>query len=162
MTNLSVEERFWARVNKSDECWNWTGKPRNSGYGFLYMLPPGGTKKKQYQAHRLSYELAKGPIPEGMSIDHICHNRMCVNPDHLRPVTHKQNHENRKGASSASRSGVRGVRWRPGKNKWVAEVRHSGKQHYAGSYDSLAEAEAAVIAKRNELFTHNDLDRQAA
>jgi hypothetical protein len=57
-------------------------------------------------------------------------------------------------------SGVRGVYWEEERNCWVARVGHHGVRLSAGRFATLADAEAAVIAKRNELFTHNDADRQ--
>jgi hypothetical protein len=81
----------------------------------------------------------------------------CVNPEHLRPVTQKQNVENRPGLAANNTSGVTGVYWH--RNRWMAEVKHNGSKHYVGRFTDIAEAEAAVIAKRNELFTHNDIDR---
>jgi hypothetical protein len=70
-------------------CWLWLGNiggiPRYP-YGVFYCR---GTKT--VYAHRLSYELHKGPIPEGLEIDHLCRNPLCVNPDHLEAVTHAEN-----------------------------------------------------------------------
>jgi hypothetical protein len=94
-----------------------------------------------------------------MVIDHTCHNRRCVNPDHLRTVTHKQNQENRSGAQPNSTSGVRGVTWMSREKRWVSQVSHNGKQYVGGYFKTIAEAEASVIALRNKLFTHNDMDR---
>jgi len=112
-------------------------------------------------AHRISYELANGPIPDGMQVDHICLNPACVKPEHLRLATQKQNNEHRAGLPITNTSGVRGVSrgWR---GKWRASVGHYGGRHYLGHFATMQEAEAAVIAKRLELFTHNDLDRKAS
>jgi hypothetical protein len=151
----TVEERFWAKVEKSDNCWNWTAH-LVYGYGKLRV------GNQMVSAHRISYEMANGPIPEGMLIDHICHNRACVNPDHLRPVTHKQNLENRAGAMPTNATGVRGVSWHKQGRCFHARVTHNQVEYQVGLFSSLAEAEAAVIAKRNELFTHNVLDRIAS
>lgn len=78
--------RFWARVDKNGPggCWLWTGAMKN-GYGSARVA--GRTQV----AHRLTWELAQGPIPEGMHIDHLCRVRACVNPDHLEPVTVAEN-----------------------------------------------------------------------
>lgn len=92
-----------------------------------------------------------------MVLDHTCFNPSCVNPEHLRPVTRKQNQENRSRAIGGS--GVRGVTWCKRKLKWKAQVRHSGKNYHAGYFTDLADAERAATAKRMELFTHNDRDR---
>lgn len=88
-----------------------------------------------------------------MQVDHICHNHACVNLSHLRLVTNKQNSEHRAGPYSNSTTGVRGIT-RNGA-KWRARVGHNYRKHFVGDFDSLEEAEAAVISKRNELFTHN-------
>jgi hypothetical protein len=103
-------------------------------------------------AHRVSYELANGPIPTGVVIDHVCHTPSCVRPDHLRPATTKQNMEHRKGPTATNRSsGVRGV-YKAGKG-WGASLRHHGKDYFFGVFDTIAEAEAAVIAGRKAMFT---------
>ena len=145
-------ERFWSHVKKSRGCWKWQARS-SSGYGMFSL------NGKSRGAHRASFALANGPIPDGLYVDHICHNTMCVRPSHLRLVTPKQNQENRLGASARNASGVRGVRWIESRGAWRARVGHDGKTFHAGYHATIEEAEAAVIAKRNELFTHNDLDR---
>ena len=145
--------RFWSRVEKTATCWNWTGLKTDEGYGAFYI------RRTHLQAHRYAWELVNGPIPEGAVIDHRCLNEGCVNPDHLRPSTIKQNNENRRGAMRHSRTGVRGVTWREDMGKFVANVRHHKVRYYLGTFATLAEADVAAIAKRNELFTHNELDR---
>lgn len=154
----TVEERFWKKVDKTASCWNWTAAKNYLGYGSFST----GTSQS-CQAHRYSYELAKGPIPEGLVIDHKCHNPSCVNPDHLRAVTQKQNMEHRRGAQKNNKSsGVLGVTFYKARNNWIGNVTHNKKNHFVGYFETLEEAEAAVIAKRLELFTHNDIDRRAA
>lgn len=68
-------------------CWLWTGATRG-GYGRIKM---GGRKGEFATAHRLSFELHRGPIPNGLVLDHLCRNRSCVNPHHLEPVTAEEN-----------------------------------------------------------------------
>ena len=75
------EERFWSNVEKTETCWLWTGYTDSDGYG-RYGAP---------KAYRVAYELAKGAIPEGLEIDHLCRVRHCVNPDHLEAVTREEN-----------------------------------------------------------------------
>ena len=147
--------RFLAKVNVTDECWNWVGATSRSGHGG-HLQGNFHLHGRTFLAHRASYELFVGAIPLGMQIDHRCHNSLCVRPEHLRPVTQKQNQENRRGASG--QSGIRGVDlFRNG--RWRARVHHDKKLYHLGYFDTSEEAEAAVIAKRRELFTHNDKDR---
>lgn len=156
MRSLSVEQRFNQKVKKTDSCWNWTGAKGKHGYGEIRI------DRTNNLAHRVSYEMHIGPIPAGMEIDHMCHNRGCVNPAHLRVTTNKQNGENHQGATRASSSGIRGVYQlrRVRRAKWSAAVQHHGTTYRLGVFNSPEEAELAVIAKRNELFTHNDIDRR--
>lgn len=151
-----IETRFWPKVDKTDGCWNWTGTIDNHGYGQIFDAG------KRHKAHRVSYELAMGSIPSGKMIDHLCHNRACVNPDHLQVVTNKLNLENRRGANRNNTSGVRGVSWHKGAGKWSVSVMHERKSHYAGLFTDLAEAEAAATALRSLLFTNNLADRRSA
>lgn len=150
-----VEDRFWAKVEKTDTCWNWTAARESGGYGVFRILGV------LLQAHRWSYQQSNGEIPSGLAIDHTCYNRACVNPDHLRLATNKQNAENFSGLDSNNTSGVRGVSWNKQCRKWQAYVKHNGKRYHVGLFADIKDAEAAVKAKRNELFTHNDLDRVA-
>ncbi len=81
--------RFWAKVGVSteDSCWWWNGYVNRKGYGRFHVSVEAGA----VQAHRFSYELRHGSIPAGMTLDHLCRNRACVNPDHLEPVTNRAN-----------------------------------------------------------------------
>ena len=150
---------FWSRVDKTGECWTWTGRLTDKGYGLARYTING--KRHGIRAHRLAYELEHGTVDPDMQVDHLCHHRSCVRPSHLRVATHKQNQENLAGAQSRNPSGVRGVSWYARKNQWMGSVRHNKKLYHVGYFTSIAEAEHAVIAKRNQLFTHNELDRVA-
>jgi hypothetical protein len=70
-------------------CWLWAGYADKLDYGILSVIR--GDKWKHIYAHRLSYELLRGPIPAGLDLDHKCRVHCCVNPDHLEPVTRKEN-----------------------------------------------------------------------
>ena len=83
---LVVEGKFI----RSDGCWEWTAWKNPKGYGCLSLPKPGGGQTKHF-AHRVLFELYRGPIPEGLQLDHLCRNRSCVNPDHLEPVTCQEN-----------------------------------------------------------------------
>lgn len=92
----SAEERFWPKVKKAgpDECWEWLAS-KGKGYGH-FTLESG----RSIQAHRFSYGLVNGPVPEGLVLDHLCRNRGCVNPAHLEPVTIGENVLRGVGASA--------------------------------------------------------------
>jgi hypothetical protein len=149
----TTEERFWSKVDKSGECWRWTSAKMTDGYGSFRLDGKGEG------AHRLSWEWANGPIPPGMFIDHMCHNRACVNPAHLQIATNKLNMENLSGAQKRNTSGVRGVHKRPN-GKWHASVKHNWTTYSLGTFETIEEAEVVVVAKRNELYTNNLVDRQ--
>lgn len=149
---------FWAKVDKTESCWNWTAGKHEAGYG-VFATNRGEGKWRTVRAHRMSWELLRGPITAGAFLDHICHNRACVNPDHLREVTNKQNIENHSGPTSNNKTGFRGVYWCSRSRRYRFQVRNDGKRHSGGHYLTAEEANEAAVALRNELHTHNDLDR---
>lgn len=81
----SERELFLNRIDRSGECWLWTANKSSAGYGYCWVKGFG------IPTHRVAYELFVGPIPEGLELDHLCENRHCCNPQHLEPVTHKEN-----------------------------------------------------------------------
>lgn len=91
-----LAERFMEKVEAEspEECWSWLGAVATSGYGRI------GIGDRTDQAHRVAYRLNVGPIPVGLHIDHLCNNRLCVNPSHLQPVTQAEN--NRRAAERRS------------------------------------------------------------
>lgn len=142
--------------DEATDCLIWTGQVNpKTGYGLISF---GGVK---VATHVLAYTAAHGPVPEGMQLDHSCRRKTCVNDEHIRPRTNKQNAEN-VGPSRRSKTGVRGV-YRDAKNgRYRVSVRHHRKHHHGGSFITLAEAEIAAIALRNRLFTNNLADRELA
>jgi len=150
------EDRFWSKIEKTDECWLWVAGMRPNGYGQFSV----GYKK--FYPHRLAYELANGPIQEGHVIDHRCHVKACVNPEHLRSISQKQNAENRSSAAFVGKSGATGVYWHERAGKWVVQVKHNYKSHHGGLFVSREDAAEAAKELRIKLFTHNDIDRRAA
>jgi hypothetical protein len=79
---------IWSRIDKSGAggCWLWQGATNRDGYG---LTKPRGDKLRV--AHRVIYEMLVGPIPDGLQLDHLCRVRACVNPEHLEPVTCREN-----------------------------------------------------------------------
>lgn len=85
--NFDYKDLFFKKVIliPFSTCWHWIGAINNIGYGHFRF------KRKDYLAHRFSFEFHKNKIPDGLTIDHLCRNRSCVNPDHLEMVTLKVN-----------------------------------------------------------------------
>lgn len=148
------EARFESHVLKGEGCWTWSAGLSNQGYGCFTVAG------RHVYAHRYAFERVNGQIAPGKYIDHICHNRACVRPDHLREVVQKENAENLQGASSASKTGIRGVWYVASRDRYAVQVSHFGRRYSGGYHRTKEEAEQAAIRLRNELFTHNDADRR--
>lgn len=154
--DTKAQNRFWSHVETGEGCWNWKLSKDHDGYGhFKY-------EKRTLTAHRIAYTLTKGAIPDGMQVDHKCHNPSCCNPAHMRIVTPKQNSENMAGAYKNSKTGALGVSYVKKTGKWMVRVSHNREYHYGGQHATLELAAKAARELRNQLFTHNDVDRLAA
>ena len=149
----TMAERFAALVGPAEVggCIPWAGHRNVHGYGSFYAhgRPMG--------AHRIAVELASGPIPDGMEVDHICHNPPCVNPDHLRVVTGAENKQNRRAANRNSKSRIRGVYSHQG--RWRAVVKLGGRNRHIGMFDTPEEAGEAAAEARRKLMPYSDMDK---
>ena len=107
MVAVELAERFWPKVEIpdgpddawEDMCWSWTGAHIPGGYGSI------GVDGSQRGAHRVAYELLVGPIPDGLTIDHLCRVKDCVNPAHMEPVTSAENNRRRSATRTTCKRG---------------------------------------------------------
>lgn len=96
---------FWSKVRVPEnqvDCWEWTVGTNANGYGRYCS----GSRK--IAAHRFAYELVKGPVPDGLVVRHLCHNRLCCNPNHLAAGTSKDNAQDAIEAGRFTRGSVNG------------------------------------------------------
>ena len=144
-----LADRLWPRTDRATGCWLWLGGTRE-GYGAISV------KGRGKGAHVVAWELTHGrPVPPGQQVDHLCHNRRCINPDHLRVVTPSQNQQNRRGASRNSQTGVRNVY--PRRGGYTVRV----ARKHIGDFQNLAEAEAAAVAARRAMMPFSVVDQAA-
>ena len=135
-----------ARLQQDGDCAVWTGTRTRDGYGHIRVGP------RMIYTHRLAWEIANGPIPEGKFIDHVCWNRACANTEHLRLVTKAENNRSRGPLDANNTSGYRGVYWRKDRNCWVAAVRTGGKLRRRAGFATPEEASIVAQEMRDEMF----------
>lgn len=82
---MTLPERIERKIEKSGNCWTWSAAKTGEGYGGVWL------NGRMVLAHRAVFEALEGPIPDGMTLDHLCRNRACVNPQHLEVVTRGAN-----------------------------------------------------------------------
>lgn len=145
----TLDQRVESRIDKDSEegHWMWTGTVDEGGYGYLTV-----GKSIRVFAHRASWEIKNGPIPPGAQIDHLCHVRSCVNPDHLRACSHAENQQNRKGANRNNGSGYRNVYWHKRDKRWLVRLNAYGRTYDGGRFASAEEANLAAIKLRGSVL----------
>lgn len=151
----SDQERFWEKVNKTESCWVWMGA-KYKGYGAFRL------DGKSQLAHRVLYAWTKGEIPAGAQLDHMCHNRSCVNPSHIRFADWETNGQNRARANKNSKSGIRGVYWNKERRGWFAAVTLGPEVIRRGPFSKISDAEKAAVELRQEHMPFSLMDRKKA
>lgn len=148
-SRISLRKRFLSKVknNTPDECWVWSGCINSAGYGLIYE---GDGSHKILLAHRVSYELFIGPIPDKMQLDHKCHNRPCVNPYHLRPCTHSENCRNSTRPTNGNTQ-MKGIHWDKEQKKWRACIHVNDKTIHLGRFLTQELAHAAYCHAARKL-----------
>src|SRR6185312_2134418 len=132
------------------ECYYYTGGITGNGYGNWPLKVRG--KWKNTLAHRLIFQLFHGPIPERMLVDHKCHNRHCINPEHLRLATSAENCQHRvKRSVTSSFKGVSFSKAKRLKKCWRASIK-KGEIEYQAHFDSELEAAKQYNKWAAELF----------
>lgn len=147
-------EGFMSRVTVDPSgCWLWSGGLNSGGYGSYYLTE----FKRAIGAHRAAYFLFRGGLQDSLEVDHICHVRHCVNPDHLRLTTSGQNNENSVGSRNPC-SGQRNVRLTVS-GRFQARIKKNGKEYTFPPTSSLSQAVAQAKELRMKHFTHNTFER---
>lgn len=106
-----IDDRFWAKVKGrgTDGCWEWTANQNGRGYGILFVHKKANGAPKLVYAHRFSWELHNGPIPDGLIVMHRCDNRVCINPTHLMLGTYADNSADMIAKGRSVKSGPKGT-----------------------------------------------------
>lgn len=147
---VPISKRFWSKVLKSDGCWEWQSGISAEGYGFIQDSVVDG-KQRRFLAHRVSWELTHGPIPDGLWVLHHCDNRKCVRPDHLFLGNHVANMADARKKSRMAKGANHGLNRHPECRARGAMLPHS---------KLTPEKVRAIRAKRSEGATFAELAQE--
>lgn len=143
-----IDTEDLAIVNSFTTTWHAVHqKDINSYYAQAFKY---GKDKKSVMMHRLIMVAQDWEI----KIDHINHNTVDNRKSNLRQLSNAENHQNRKGPNSNTKSGVRGVYWKKQYNKWAAQVKINYKPHFLGYFDTVEEAKKVVESARKQLMPY--------
>ena len=152
-TSLAEALRLYT-VDNGNGCLTWTGPVNEHG------RPRTSIDGTTQYVHRALWQYVYGDASD-YEIDHACRNVACVRLNHLRKLARTHNLENHSGAYSNNRLGMRGVHQRRN-GLYYGQVYHNKVRYGLGPFNSAEEADRAVTAKRNELYTYNDIDKVRA
>lgn len=115
---MDEDLRFWSKAFLSGDCWLWTGTMYPNGYGMFRINSPRAT----VLAHRFAYRKLRGPIPQGMVLDHLCREKSCINPWHLEIVSQRLNVQRGRAGRNLTRGGKD---WNSGNAaRWAKEINY--------------------------------------
>ena len=140
---MDPAENIKANTERQGDCIVWTGSKNQKGYGRIKI------DNVLYSVHRVAWELERGPIPDGMQIDHTCWSRACVRVEHLRLATPSENKRNAQSARVDSETGIRNIR--KDANGFIVRVQKDHKR-ISRFFSSLDDAIAWEKETREELF----------
>ena len=153
-------ERFWNKVQlntfASDMgpqggCWWWTAGKNSKGYG-CFSLNSTMVLAHRYSYHLIHPDFSIDSVNRNDQLDHICRNRLCVNPNHLDRVTNRENTTRGKVSKLKENKSSKyiGVSWDSWAKKWKSSIKFNGKSEHLGNFNSEEEASEAYRSRLNE------------
>lgn len=149
-----LQQAFWQRVKKTRSCWLWQGNMANGGYGTIRDRT--GYPHRRFLAHRLSYQWAKGPIPEGKVVRHKCDTPPCVRPSHLILGSHADNIRDKVGRNRQLKGEqIKGAKLNPEKVRAIRRLAAITKMRHAdiGMKFGITQTNCSAIIRR-KLWKH--------